>query len=101
MDNIKYLSLFLVISFFFLHKILLVFIGIIFAIYDLNKNLISNKILFAINKVLYRAWTGIYTPVKGMIIKECKKDDSKQLLVYKVEELGFIPSLDNDDFISK
>ena len=96
---IEYLSPTLVFSYFFIHNIFLVLIGITFSLYSININVINN-LKKSINKNL-------------VIIKESKdlnkkdkeihsntinikstKEDKKLTLVEEIEEFGFIPSID-------
>ena len=100
--TIEYLSLTLVLSFFYIHNIFLVLIGIIFSFYLININLI-NRILLSIYKNL------IYKKVDNELNinnKEIKtnpiklnsiKEGNKLTLVETIEELGFIPSLEKSD----
>ena len=95
---IEYLSLSLILSYFFIHNILLVLIGIFYSIYSINRKSINILIRY------YRIKNNnnnYYTSK----IKESKKlelDNEKPSLnlVETVEELGFIPSLENIDEIN-
>ena len=96
---IEYLSPILVFSYFFVHNIFLVLIGIIFSIYLININKINN-IIKSINKIFV-----IKNESKGSnkndkeinsntINKKSTKEETKLTLVEEIEEFGFIPSLE-------
>ena len=99
---IEYLSSTLVLSYFFIHNIFLVLIGITFSLYVININFIT-RIIKAINKNLVNKKESIElntndTKIKtNPINKKSTKEDTKLTLVETIEELGFIPSLDNSD----
>ncbi len=99
---IEYLSLTLVLSYFFIHNIFLVLIGIKFSLYLININLI-NRIIKSIYKNFVNKKYSIELNAKDTEIeaipinKKSTKEDTKLTLVEKIEELGFIPSLDNSD----
>ena len=99
---IEYLSSILVLSYFFIHNIFLVLIGITFSLYVININFIT-RIIKSIYKNLVNKKESIELNVKDMevetnpINKQSTKDDPKLTLVESIEELGFIPSLDNSD----
>ena len=96
---IEYLSPIMVFSYFFIHNIFLVLIGITFSLYLININMINS-----LKKSIY----------KNLALKnECKelnknnkeinsntinikstKEDKKLTLVEEIEEFGFIPSID-------
>ena len=99
---IEYLSSTLVLSYFFIHNIFLVLIGITFSFYLININLI-NKIIKSIYKNLVNKKESIELNAKDTevetnpINEQSTKKDAKLTLVESIEELGFIPSLDNSD----
>ena len=99
---IEYLSSSLVLSYFFIHNIFLVLIGITFSLYLINIDFI-NKIIKSINKNLINDKESKELNVNDMEIKtfainkESTKEDTKLTLVETIEELGFIPSLDKND----
>ena len=99
---IEYLSSTLVLSYFFIHNIFLVLIGITFSLYLININLI-NRIIESIyknfeNKKEYIELNEKDTEVEtNPINKQLTKEDTKLTLAETIEELGFIPSLDNND----
>ena len=99
---IEYLSSTLVLSYFFIHNIFLVLIGIIFSLYLININFI-NRIIKSIYKNLVNKKESIELNAKDTGIetnltnKKLTKEDTKLTLVETIEELGFIPSLDNND----
>ena len=95
---IEYLSPIFVFSYFFVHNIFLVLIGIIFSLYLININIINN-----LKKSINKNFT-IKNESKEsnkndkeinsntIIIKSTKKNN-KLTLVEEVEEFGFIPSI--------
>tara|TARA_Y100001968_G_C19254097_1_gene665893 strand:+ start:538 stop:828 length:291 start_codon:yes stop_codon:yes gene_type:complete len=84
----KYFSLILVLSFFLLHNIYIVIFGIIIALYEINKNYIYNLIKFnSKNK----------SSQEDSEYRKLNSEVSRLKLVDAIEELGFIPSRDNDD----
>ena len=99
---IEYISLILVLSYFFIHNIFLVLIGITFSLYLININFI-NRIIKSINKNLFNKKESIDLNINDTetetnpINKKSNKEDSKLTLVEIIEELGFIPSLDKND----
>ena len=99
---IEYLSSSLVLSYFFIHNIFLVLIGITFSLYLINIDFI-NKIIKSINKNLVNDKESKELNVNDMEIKtfainkESTKEDTKLTLVETIEELGIIPSLDSND----
>ena len=100
-DHIDQIPLILVISFFFLHNIYIVILGIIISIYAINKNLILAQIKF-INKIrIDREENRIDNKsIKANTLNKVKEEsleDDKYLLAEKIEELGFIPSIVKDN----
>ena len=99
---IEYLSSILVLSYFFIHNISLVLIGITFSLYLININLI-NRIIKSINEKLLNKKESIDLNVNDTEIKtnpinkKSTKEDTKLTLVETIEELGFIPTLDKND----
>ena len=99
---IEYLSSTLVLSYFFIHNICLVLIGITFSLYLMNINFI-NRIIKSIYKIIVNKKESIELNAKETEIetkhinKKSTKEDTKLTLVETIEELGFIPSLDNND----
>ena len=99
---IEYLSSTLILSYFFIHNIFLVLIGIIFSLYLININFI-NRIIKSIYKSFVNKEDSIGLNAKDNEIetipinKKSTKEDTNLTLVEKIEELGFIPSLDNSD----
>ena len=99
---IEYLSPTLVLSYFFIHNIFLVLIGITFSLYLININFI-NRIIKSINKNLLNKKESTDLNINDTetktnpINKKSNKEDSKLTLVEIIEELGFIPSLDKND----
>ena len=102
---IEYLSSTLVLSYFFIHNIFLVLIGITFSLYLMNINFI-NRIIKSIYKNIVNKKESIELNAKDTQIetkpinKKSTKEDAKLTLVETIEELGFIPSLDNNDEIN-
>ena len=99
---IEYLSSILVLSYFFIHNISLVLIGITFSLYLININFI-NRIIKSSNEKLLNKKESIDLNVNDTEIKtnpinkKSTKEDTKLTLVETIEELGFIPSLDKND----
>ena len=99
---IEYLSSILVLSYFFIHNISLVLIGITFSLYLININFI-NRIIKSINEKLLNKKEYIDLNVNDTEIKtnpinkKSTKEDTKLTLVETIEELGFIPTLDKND----
>ena len=98
-NNLKYYSLVLVISFFLIHKILLVIIGIIISLYEINKDNINSTILNlgedneGINK------SSSFNKLESDYINNYKSENMSQTrLVEIVDEIGFIPSIDKDKY---
>ena len=91
-NELEYLSLIAVLSYFLLHSIVLVLLGILFSLYLLNKNFIDDHIKFIKKK------KEDIDEIKEVNSKqlEFKKAEPRLTLVEKIEELGFIPSIDTD-----
>tara|TARA_B100000945_G_C19920956_1_gene385145 strand:+ start:87 stop:404 length:318 start_codon:yes stop_codon:yes gene_type:complete len=96
---LEYLSATYILSYFFIHNIFLVIIGIIFSLYLINISFINGLIRsFPKDLVTFKAKKSL-----NKINKESKidsinmksiKDDSALTLVETIEELGYIPSID-------
>ena len=99
---IEYLSMTLVLSYFFIYNIYLVLIGIILSFYLINNNFI-NRAITDINKSLFYNRLAIQFNLNNKKIKknpikiETAKEDTNLTLVETIEELGFIPSLEKND----
>ena len=99
---IEYLSSILVLSYFFIHNISLVLIGITFSLYLININFI-NRIIKSSNEKLLNKKESIDSNVNDKEIKtnhinkQSTKEGTKLTLVETIEELGFIPTLDKKD----
>ena len=99
---IEYLSSTLVLSYFFIHNIFLVLIGITFSLYVININFIT-RIIKSIYKNLVNKKESIElnendTEIKtNPINQKSTKEDTKLTLVETIEELGFIPSIDKNE----
>ena len=90
---LEYISLFLVLSFFFIHNIYLVIFGLIFSIYELNRDLITNYIShYKVEKLLTDEKKQDTLILKEKKEIEASKEESVVSLVETIEELGFIPS---------
>ena len=96
---IEYLSPIMVFSYFFIHNIFLVLIGITFSLYLININMINN-----LKKSIYKN-LAVKNEFKDLNKNEKKinsntinikstKEDKKLTLVEEIEEFGFIPSID-------
>ena len=96
---IEYLSPTLVFSYFFVHNIFLVLIGITFSLYLININMINN-LKKSINKnlVVKNESKDLKKNDKEInsntINIKSTKEDKKLTLVEEIEEFGFIPSID-------
>ena len=96
---IEYLSPTLVFSYFFIHNIFLVLIGILFSSYLININMFNNlkksmnKNLVLKNQSKDLNTNNNETNSKPIDIKSTKTD-KKLTLVEEIEEFGFIPSID-------
>ena len=95
---IEYLSPVLILSFFFIHNIFLVLIGITFSLYLLNINMINNlKKSITKNLVTKKEFKEANKNEKELNFNtvniKSTKEDSKLTLVEEIEELGFIPSI--------
>tara|TARA_B100000902_G_C26408658_1_gene481230 strand:- start:82 stop:423 length:342 start_codon:yes stop_codon:yes gene_type:complete len=99
---IEYLSPTIILSYFWLHNILLVLFGIIFSLYLININFID-RIISSINqnfvfRIVSREQDKYVREPKANSIKQKSiKGDSALTLVEKVEELGFIPSIEKNN----
>ena len=96
---IEFLSPTLVFSYFFIHNIFLVLIGITFSFYLININMLNN-----LKKSIYKN-LAVKNESKDLNKNENKinfntiqikstKEDKKLTLVEEIEEFGFIPSID-------
>ena len=99
----EYLSLFLIFSYFLIHNIFFVIIGIIISLYLININFInisvesiSRNIYF--KKVLKDSNKKDKPLTSESINNKLTEEVSNLTLVEKIEELGFIPSIDNNNF---
>ncbi len=102
---IEYLSLSLIISYFFVHKIFLVLIGVTFSLYLININVVNNFLIYVGEKIeiikSHRDINKVYMDGKDESIRiKLEKEDSKLKLVKEVEELGFIPTLSKNNDIN-
>ena len=99
---IEYSSPILIISYFFVHNIYLVIIGIIFSLYIVNINSI-NIVIRSITKILIteelpREINKNHNESNPDSMKiKFAKEYSNLTLAETIEELGFIPSADKDD----
>ena len=102
-NKIELLSLILVISFLFIHNIIAVLIGVVLSLYLINLDLITS-FTNSIKKTFFKE-KGCIDLNKNDKLLESKRntiqsieiEDSTLTLVQKIEELGFIPSLDKND----
>ena len=96
---IEYLSPIMVFSYFFIHNIFLVLIGITFSLYLININMINNlkksiyKILAVKNESKDLNKNDKEVTSNTINIKSTK-EYKKLTLVEEIEEFGFIPSID-------
>ena len=96
---IEYLSPIMVFSYFFIHNIFLVLIGITFSLYLININMINNlkKSIyknFAVKKESKDLNKNQKKINSNTINLKSTKEDKKLTLVEEIEEFGFIPSID-------
>ena len=96
---IEYLSPIMVLSYFFIHNIFLVLIGITISLYLININMINNlkKSInknFAIKNKSKDLNKNEKKTNSNTINMNSNKEDKKLTLVEEIEEFGFIPSLD-------
>ncbi len=96
---IEYLSPIMVFSYFFIHNIFLVLIGMTFSLYLININMINNlkKSIYknlAVKKE-YKDLNKYQKKINSNTINlKSTKEDKKLTLVEEIEEFGFIPSID-------
>ena len=96
---VEYLSPTLVFSYFFIHNIFLVFIGITLSFYLININMINNlkKSIFknlAVKNKSKDLNKNDKEVTSNTINIKSTKEDKKLTLVEEIEEFGFIPSID-------
>ena len=96
---IEYLSPIMVFSYFFIHNIFLVLIGITFSLYLININMINNlkKSIYK-NLAVKKESKDLNKNQKQInsntINLKSTKEDKNLTLVEEIEEFGFIPSID-------
>ena len=99
---LEFSSLTLVLSYFFLHKIILVLSGITLSIYMINIEFIKNLII-TINKSFLNEKSAKDQRRENNLVElefvdtESTKDDYNLTLVEKIEELGYIPTVEKND----
>ncbi len=96
---IEYLSPTLVFSYFFIHNIFLVLIGITFSFYLINFNMINNLKKSIYKNLAVKNKTEDFNKNEKKINSntiniKSTKEDKKLTLVEEIEEFGFIPSID-------
>ena len=96
---IEYLSPILVFSYFFIHNIFLVLIGITFSLYLINMNMINNLKKSITKKLVKKNKSKDLNKNDKEINSNTinitsTKEDRKLTLVEEIEEFGFIPSID-------
>ena len=96
---IEYLSPTLVFSYFLIHNIFLVLIGITFSLYLINMNMINNQKQSITKKLVIKNKSKDLNKNNKKINSntiniKSTKDDKKLTLVEEIEEIGFIPSID-------
>ncbi len=98
----EYLSMTFILSYFFVHNIFFVLIGITISLYLININYINNLIR-PINKRLIIKKLSTESNQNDKLQKSdssnlnLKKENSTLTLVEEIEELGFIPSINKDN----
>tara|TARA_Y100001968_G_C19286136_1_gene681781 strand:+ start:380 stop:721 length:342 start_codon:yes stop_codon:yes gene_type:complete len=101
----EYLPLSLILSYFYIHNIFLVLIGIILSLYFINIDFI-HRFYRSINKELAKGKASREISKNDMVIKndsiqiKSNKEYNNLTLVESVEKLGFIPSKDIDKNIN-
>ena len=97
----EHLSLLLVLSYFFFHNILMVISGVMLALYTINISFINNHIFKDMNNVKRKDDKEVKID-PDIEIDLDRADSSNEggliSLVDVIEESGFIPSLEKDDF---
>ena len=99
---IEYSSASLIISYFYIHNIFLVLVGITFSLYLININFI-NSLIKSISMTLIIKNISKDSIKNDLLNKsisintESTKEGKKLTLVETIEELGFIPSIDKND----
>ena len=99
---IEYLSATMIFSYFFVHNIFFVIIGISFSFYLLNIDFI-NSVIRPINRNFIIKISTIVLNKNDKLTKansiniDSNKDDKKLSLVETIEELGIIPSIDKNE----
>ena len=96
---IEFLSPSLILTYFFIHKIILVFMGIIFSVYLINIGIIkrvkkSLKKNIVIKKLSSELNQNNKESESDLINTKSTEIDSDLTLVQAIEELGFIPSIE-------
>ena len=96
---IEYLSPIMIFSYFFIHNIFLVLIGISFSVYLMNINMINNlKHSIYKNLAVKNESKDLNKNQKKInsntINLKSTQEDKKLTLVEEIEEFGFIPSID-------
>ena len=89
-QGLEFFSLTLVLTYFFIHNIYLVIIGILFSLYLINIKFINKKVDIEVSVNDKRIKT-------NSINLKSTKEDIKLTLVETIEELGYIPSLEKND----
>ncbi len=93
---LEYLSVILILSYFFISNIILVFTGIIISLYLINSNFINNYFELIYKKSKYMNTRKTKENSDPAQMKSAQKDSTLSL-VETIEELGFIPSYDEND----
>ncbi|MBW3049836.1 hypothetical protein DNJ72_06720 [Prochlorococcus marinus XMU1403] len=96
---IEYLAPTLVFSYFFIHNIFLVLIGMTFSFYLININMMNNLKKSIYKNLAVKNETEDFNKNEKKIISntiniKSTKEDKKLTLVEEIEEFGFIPSID-------
>ncbi len=96
---IEYLAPTFILSYFFVHNIFLVLIGITFSLYLINIDMINNLTKSISNNIVIKkeskeSYENDSKINSNTIYMKSNKIDTKLTLVEQIEELGFIPSID-------
>ena len=101
-NQLEYLCPTLILSYFLLHNIFLVLIGIGFSVYLINIKVINN-IVRSIKQILIEQNESKFANINDKAKKynygnrELCEKESELTLVETIEELGFIPSLNQNE----
>ena len=96
-DLMEYLSLALVLSFFLLHNINIVLLGIIIALFTINKKYIYSIVKYDKTKPFNKKVNTETLSSKESKSTDLYREDSIISLAETIEEIGFIPSYEKSN----